>query len=398
MKVKTDSRKIKEILTRGVDVAVKKKSLLEKLSSGKVLRIKHGVDPTGPSIHIGRAISFWKLKALQEMGHKIIFVIGDFTAQIGDASDKTSLRPPLSEKEVRKNLKNYLKQIGRILDLEKTEVHYNSEWLEKLTSKELTKLATNFTIYQMINRRNFKQRFEKRKPIGLHEVLYPLYQGYDSAAVKADIEIGGFDQLFNFLVGREVQEFYRQKPQDVITFKLLYGLDGRKMSTSWGNVVNIADSPNKQYGKIMSMKDDLIINYFEMATKVPLSEVKRIERALKSKKANPRDLKARLAKEIVTLYHGKEKALKAEREFEKIFKEKKLPTNIRKMLIKKKSMGVLDLLTKTGLVSSKTEAKRLILQKGVRIDDVIQEDWRRTIKIKKGTIVRIGKKKFVEIA
>lgn len=397
MKVKTDPQKIKEFLTRGVDVAVKKKSLLKKLSSGRVLRIKHGVDPTGPSIHIGRAVSFWKLKALQEMGHKIVLVIGDFTAQIGDASDKLSIRPPLSEAEVKKNLKNYSKQIGKILDPDKTEICYNSEWLEKLTSKDLTNLAAKFTVYQMINRRNFKQRFDKKKPIGLHEVLYPLYQGYDSVAVKADIEVGGFDQLFNLLVGREVQEFYKQKPQDIVTFKLLYGLDGRKMSTSWGNVINIADAPNNQYGKVMSMKDDLIINYFELATKTPLLEVKRIEEALKSKKVNPRDLKARLAREIVTIYHGKEKALRAEMEFEKIFKEKKLPSSIRKVLIKKKSIGILDLLIETGLVSSKLEAKRLILQKGVRIDNIVQEDWKKTIKIKKGEIIRIGKKKFVRV-
>lgn len=397
MKAKTDSKRIKGILTRGVDVAVKKKSLLKKLNSGKVLRIKHGVDPTGPSIHIGRAVSFWKLRELQEMGHKIILIIGDFTAQIGDASDKKSLRPPLSEKEVEKNLKNYSEQISKILDIDKTEIHYNSEWLEKITSKELTKLATNFTVYQMINRRNFKERFEKKKPIGLHEVLYPIYQGYDSVAVNADIEVGGFDQLFNLLMGREVQKFYKQKPQDVITFELLYGLDGRKMSTSWGNVINIIDSPNKKYGKIMSMKDNLIINYFELATKVPLSEIKKIEKQLESKKVNPRDVKARLAREIVALYHGKEKATKAEKEFEKVFKEKKLPTNIKKILIKKKDVGILDLLVETALVSSKKEAKRLILQKGVKINDVVQEDWKKRIRTKKGMVIRIGKRKFIEI-
>jgi tyrosyl-tRNA synthetase len=397
MKVNTDPKKIKEVLTRGVETIVKEGSLLKRLKSGEKLRIKHGVDPTGPNIHIGRAVSFWKLKDFQDLGHQVVLIIGDFTAQIGDASDKVSMRQPLTEKEIKGNLKDYLKQIGRILDLKKTEVHYNSKWLKKFKAEELTNLATNFTVYQMINRRNFKQRFEKKKPIGLHETLYPLYQGYDSVAIKADVEIGGFDQLFNFIVGRKVQEVYNQKPQDLVTFKLLYGLDGRKMSTSWGNVINIIDPPNEQYGKIMSMKDSLITNYFEMVTKTPLPEIKRIERELKTGKLNPRDAKAKLAREVVTIYYDKKEALKAEKEFERIFKERKIPSDILKISIKEKQLNILDLLVKTKLASSKSEAKRLVLQKGVRIDNQTQGDWRKLVKIKKGMILQAGKRRFAKL-
>jgi len=397
VKVNTDSKKIKELLIRGVETVIKKESLLKKLKSGKKLKIKHGIDPTGPNIHIGRAISFWKLKKFQDLGHQIVLIIGDFTAQIGDASDKTSVRQPLTEKEIKSNLKTYLKQIGKILDLKKTEIHYNSKWLKNLKAKELTKIAMDFTVYQMINRRNFKQRFEAKKPIGLHETLYPLYQGYDSVVIKADVEIGGFDQLFNFIVGRKIQELYKQKPQDVVTFKLLYGLDGRKMSTSWGNVINIADSPKEQYGKVMSMRDKLIINYFELATKVSLSEIKKIEKELESGKVNPRDAKIRLAREIVGIYYDKKKALQAEKEFERIFKEKKLPSKVQKVLIKEKNLATLDLLVKTKLTSSKSEAKRLVMQKGVKIDGRVQEDWQKLIKIKKGMIIQVGKRKFAKI-
>jgi len=389
--------KIKGILERGTDAIIKKESIIKKLNSGKPLRIKHGIDPTGPKIHIGRAISFWKLKELQDLGHKIILIIGDFTAQIGDASDKQSMRPPLTEKEVKENMKYYSKQIGQILDLKKTEIRYNSEWLGKLKAKELTELATKFTVYQMINRRNFKERFEARKPIGLHEIFYPIYQGYDSMKVKADIEVGGFDQLFNLLIGREVQEFYGQKPQDVITFNLLYGLDGRKMSTSWGNVVNVTDSPVEQYGKIMSMKDDLIINYFELATKVPLKEIENIKENLREKKTNPRDIKARLAREIVSLYHGEKKAIQSEKEFNKVFRKRENPSDMKEVSVNSKKISILDLLVKTELASSKSQAKRLIEQKAIRIEGKIQKEWKKDIIIKKGMVVQSGKRKFVKI-
>jgi len=395
--VSVNQKKINELLTRGVETIIEKKSLLKKLKSGKKLRVKHGIDPTGPNIHVGRAISFWKLREFQELGHQAVLVIGDFTACIGDASDKMTMRRPLTRPEVKRNLATYLDQIGKILDLKKTEIHYNSEWLDKLKAQELVELAMHFTVYQMINRRNFRERFEAKKPIGLHEILYPLFQGYDSMMVRADIEIGGFDQLFNFIIARKIQEIYHQKPQDIITFKLLYGTDGRKMSTTWGNVINISDSPQEQYGKVMSIRDDLIINYFEMLTKVPLKEVKDIKKALSLGKLSPREAKARLAREIVKLYYGEKEALRAEKEFERVFKEKKLPSKIKAISLKEKKMNICDLLKKTGLVSSKSEAKRLIVQKGVRIDGQLQDNWQREIEIKKGMIIQVGKRKFVKI-
>lgn len=397
MKINTDSEKIKEILERGVEEIIEKDSLVKKLKSGKELRIKHGIDPTGPKIHIGRATQFLKLKDFQDLGHKIILIIGDFTAQIGDASDKTAARRILSEKEVKENMKNYREQIYKILDMDKVEFHYNSEWLSKLSAKDIISLSMNFTAQQMIQRRNFKERWDEGKPIGLHELDYPLLQGYDSVAIKADVELGGFDQLFNLTVGRNVQKIFKQEPQDIITLKMLIGLDGRKMSTSWGNVINISDEPKEIFGKIMSINDDLIMNYFELCTRVPLKELEEIKTDSKNKKVNPRDIKARLAKEVVSIFYDKQAGIGAEKEFEKVFKGKELPTEIPEVKIAEKKLDILDLLVKTGLSSSKSEAKRLVLQKGVQIDEKIEDDWKKIIDIKKGMVVQIGRRKFVRI-
>jgi len=357
MKIITNPQKIEDLLVRNIEKIIKKESLLKKLRSGRKLRIKHGIDPTGPKIHIGRAIQFRKLKNFQELGHQIILIIGDFTAQIGDASDKQAMRKPLSEKEIKTNMKDYEKQIGKILDMKKVEVRYNSEWLSKLTIKELLSLAMRFTAQQMIQRRNFKERWDQGRPIGVHELTYPLFQGYDSLAVKADVEIGGSDQLFNLKVGREIQKMFGQPPQDIMTSKMLLGPDGKKMSTSWGNVVTIIDKPNDMYGKVMSMKDELIPEYFELCTDIPLPEIEKIKKDIRFKKLNPRDAKARLAHEIVALYYGDKMAQKTAREFDRVFREKELPSKMPNIRIKEKSLNILDLLTKTKLVNSKAEAK-----------------------------------------
>ncbi len=396
MRINTDPKKIKEILTRGVEKIIEKKNLLKKLKSGKQLRIKHGIDPTGPKIHLGRAFQFWKLKEFQELGHKIVLIFGDFTAQIGDASDKLAMRRPLSEKEAKKNLKDYPFQIGKILDIKKTEIHHNSQWLNKLSAKDLLLLSKKFTAQQMIQRRNFKERWKEGKPIGLHELNYPLFQGYDSVAIKSDVEIGGSDQLFNLKVGREIQEIFRQPPQDIMTSKMLTGLDGQKMSTSLGNIITIVDSPNEMYGKIMSMKDELVPEYFELCTRLSLKEIGEIKKALENKKVNPKEAKARLAFEVVSMYHGKNLAQKAEKEFRRIFKEKKPPTEIPKIKIKEKTLNVLDLLVKTRLARSRSEAKRLILQKGVKIDGEIVRDWKKVIQTKKGQVFQVGRRRFAE--
>jgi len=303
------------------------------------------------------------------------------------------MRKLLTEKEIKENMKDYAKQIGKILDIKKVELHYNSEWLKKMSAKDLLSLSMIFTAQQMIQRRNFKVRWNNRKPIGLHELSYPLLQGYDSVAVKADVEIGGNDQLFNLQAGREIQKSFKQKPQDIITLKMLNGLDGRKMSTSWGNIITIIDDPKDMYGKVMSMKDELINEYFELATRLPKDEIEKIKKFLN----NPRDIKARLAKEIVALYYGKSKAQKAEEEFNKIFRNKQLPSKVVKFGIDKPEVSIVELLLETGLVSSKSEAKRLILQKGVKINGEVQENWQKMIKTNKGTIIQVGKRKFLEL-
>ena len=388
----TNPKKIKEILSRGVEEIIEKESLIKKLKSGKKLRIKHGIDPTGPKIHIGRASQLWKLRAFQELGHQVVLIIGDFTAQIGDASDKQTKRKALSKKEVKANMKDYAKQIGKILDMKKVELRYNSEWLGKMEIKDLLDLKMNFTAQQMIQRRNFKERWDKGKPIGLHELDYPLFQGYDSMAIKADVEVGGFDQLFNLKTGRVVQKIFKQPSQDILILKMLDGLDGRKMSTSWGNVINIIDNPKEMYGKIMSMKDELIEDYFKLCTKLSLDEIKKIQKDL-----NPRDAKAKLAKEIVKIYYDEKTAKKAEKEFNRIFKERKTPSKIPVFKTSKKIYPILDLLFDSKLALSKSEAKRLIKSGGVSINGVKVKNWQERIKIEGEKIIKVGKRKFIKI-
>lgn len=394
--VNTNPEKIKEILNRGVEEIFEKESLLKKLQSGKQLRIKFGIDPTGPKIHIGRAFQFWKLKSFQDLGHKIVLIIGDFTAQIGDASDKQAMRKPLTEKEIKENFENYLNQIGKILDLKKVEVRYNSEWFKKMKVIDFVNLQMIFTAQQTIQRRNFKERWDEGKPIGLHELDYPLFQGYDSVAIKSDVEIGGSDQLFNLQSGREIQKHFNQHPQDIMTSKMLNGLDGRKMSTSWGNIVTILDEPADMYGKIMSMKDASIEEYFELATRLSKGEIAEIK-----KLGNPRDIKAKLAKEIVKMYHGEKEAEKAEEEFNKIFRNKELPSDIPFFEANKKEYFILDLLFDTKLASSKNEAKRLVEGNAVemQIGDKKEKitDWRKEINLEDDMIIKVGSRKFIKI-
>jgi tyrosyl-tRNA synthetase len=412
MEINTNSEKIKELLSRRVETIMEADSLEKKLLSGKKLRIKHGIDPTGPKIHLGRAVQFWKLREFQEMGHQIILIIGDFTAQIGDASDKTSMRKPLTEREIKENMKGYKAQIGKILDLKKTEIRYNSEWLGKLSIKDLMRLSGIFTAQQLIQRRNFKERWEQGNSIGLIELNYPLFQGYDSVVVEADVEVGGTDQTFNLLAGRKIQEYFKTNPlfcsgskakfyvkdaQDAMTLKMLDGLDGRKMSTSWGNIIAIIDEPDDMFGKAMSMRDEAIPMYFELCVNVPLKEIEKINNDLTTGTVNPRDVKAKLAKEIVSLYYGKDEAEKAEKEFEKVFQKKEAPSEIREIEIIETEVPIQDLLVKTGLVESRSEAKRLILQKGVKINGDTQSDWQAIIAIKSGLVVQSGKRNFVKI-
>ncbi len=412
MEINTNSEKIKDVLSRRVEAIMEEDCLGKKLLSGKKLRIKHGIDPTGPRIHLGRAVQFWKLREFQDMGHQIILIIGDFTAQIGDASDKASMRKPLTEKEIKENMRGYKDQIGKILDLKKTEIRYNSEWLGKLSVKDWMRLSGIFTAQQLIQRRNFKERWEQGNSIGLIELNYPLLQGYDSVAIEADVELGGTDQTFNLLAGRKIQEYFKTNPlfnsgskskfygkdvQDIITLKMLNGLDGRKMSTSWGNIIAIVDEPTDMFGKVMSMRDEAIPEYFELCANVPLKEVEEIKNILKAGVVNPRDVKAKLAKEIVSLYYGKDKAEKAEKDFENVFQKKEAPSEIREIEINETEISIQDLLVKTELAESRSEAKRLVLQKGVKINGEIQSDWQAVVAVKSGLIIQSGKRNFVKI-
>ncbi|MFA5228321.1 MAG: tyrosine--tRNA ligase [Candidatus Paceibacterota bacterium] len=399
MKIITDENKIEDILTRGTEDIIEKESLKKRLLSGKQLNIKLGIDPTGPKIHLGRATILMKLRDFQDLGHNITLIIGNFTALIGDASDKDAMRKVLTEKEIKENLKDYLNQIGKILDIKKVQVRYNKDWFGKMKVEEIIKLAMNFTAQQMIQRRNFKERWDKESPIGLHELMYPLLQGYDSVVIKSDVEIGGFDQLFNLKAGRILQRAFNEEPQDVMTLRMIYGLDGRKMSTSWGNVINILDDPIDMFGKLMTLKDELIVDYFESCTRIPMIQIEEIRKSLKNKEVNPKEIKKQLAKEIVTIFHSSKEAQRAQEEFEQVFEDKKLPTEIEEVEIENGEHNTQELLVKLSLAKSKSEAKRLIDQGGVKIiinntTEIIKVD---TIKTEKGMIIQVGKRNFKKI-
>jgi tyrosyl-tRNA synthetase len=385
--------KKEQLLNRGIEKIIDLDNLKKELDSGKKLRVKLGIDPTGDKIHIGRATQLWKLRLFQDLGHKVVLIIGDFTALVGDPSDKPDGRTGLTQEEIKNNMKAYLKQVGKILDLKKIEVRYNSEWFSKMELTDFLSLASNFSVQQLVQRRNFKERWESQKPITLKEITYPLLQGYDSVAVKSDIELGGNDQLFNLNSGRDVQKLFGQRPQDIMTLKMLDGLDGRKMSTSWGNVVNITDEPNDMFGKLMSMKDDMIDSYFELCTQLSDEEINK----LKKEFTNPRDLKAVLSKEIISLYHDKEEAEKAEQEFEKVFKDKDTPTDIREFFCPKDSYSILEILPHLDLAKSKGEAKRLVQQGGVKIENVVINDIHFEVTVKEGLILQVGKRNFAKL-
>lgn len=395
-KVATDRKKIEELLTRGVEEVFVRESLEKKLLGGKRLRVKFGIDPTGSKIHIGRAVVFRKLKAFQDLGHQIVFIIGDFTAQIGDPSDKLEKRPMLTSDDVERNLKTYREQAGKILNLKDIEFHRNSRWLSKLTFKDTVNLAEMFSVGQMLARRNFKERYEKGQEISLREFLYPLMQGYDSIAVRADVEVGGFDQLFNLKAGRVLERHYGLPEQDVLATSMLPGTDGRKMSTTWGNVITIVDEPNDMFGKVMSIDDSLIENYFLLCTDTPTAEIPSIAESLHSRSQNPRDIKARLAREIVTLYHGEKKASGAEENFNNTFKKKGVPSDTPKA-IAPRGTPLVDFLLSQGLVSSKADFRRLIAGGAISSSvtgEIITDEFS---KLEQDDSFKIGKRRFIKV-
>lgn len=391
----TTAEKIEEILTRGVAEVIHKDILTKKLLEGQPLRIKFGIDPTSPNIHLGRATSLWKLRDLQELGHTIVFIIGDFTGVIGDTSDKESERPMLSREVVEHNLTTYFEQAGKILDMSKVEKHRNTEWLEKLGYREIGEHADIFSLSDFIARDNIKRRLDAGKRVSLRELLYPLMQGYDSVAMKADVEIGGTDQKFNILAGRKFQEHFGLPPQNIILLNLIEGLDGRKMSSSWGNTINLTDTANDMFGKVMSLRDELIVKYFIHATRVPMGDIERIEEGLK-KGDNPRDAKILLAEEIVMLYYGREEALRAREAFVDTFQKKGIPDDILEIPVSGDTM-MADALIAEKLVSSKTEWRTLIEEGAVK--KLTEEGEEKITDAKMLTVAgvyKIGKRRFVK--
>ncbi len=367
---------VETLLSRGVVEVIDLENLKKKLASGKKLRVKLGIDPTSPNIHIGRAVSLWKLRAFQDLGHTAIFIIGDFTGMIGDTSDKDSERPMLSIEQVKENMKSYLDQAFKILDKDKTEIHYNSEWLSKLGYLEISKMASLFSVHSFISREVIAKRLDIGQRVSAVEAFYPLMQGYDSVAVTADVELGGTDQRYNLLAGRKIQPLYNQEPQDVVMTELLEGLDGRKMSSSWGNVINITDEPNDMFGKVMSIKDELVPRYFELATDVDMQEVEEIS------KGHPKEYKISLAKDIVRRYYGREVALQAADNFIKAFSKGGIPEDI---LTVKAEMEtpLVEILIANNILSSKSEFTRL--------------DKEGAIKEMGEGVYRVGKHRFIKI-
>jgi tyrosyl-tRNA synthetase len=384
-----------ELLTRGVDQIVGLPELEQALASKKQLRIKFGVDPTRPDLHIGPAVTLRKLRQFQDLGHTVIFLMGDYTTKVGDPSGKSKTRPMLTDEEIAHNVKTYLKQVGKILDVKKAEIRYNSEWLSKLSFGDLIGLASNVSVAQTIERDDFKNRLASGQELALHELLYPLMVSYDSVVLEADVEIGGGDQLFNFLAGRSLQKKLGQIPQIVFTCELLVGLDGsKKMSKSLDNYVSFTDEPLNMYGKIMSLPDNLIAPYYKLCTEISLDVIDGLVKTLASG-ANPRDSKASLAREIVRIYHSDAAALSAEDDWNKQFREGGRPEVIDEVVVSRNA-DLIDILVHSEMATSKTNARQLIEQGGVKLDDSVIVTGQ-TISLKNGQILQVGKRRYLKI-
>lgn len=387
---------VEEILSRGVAEVIDRDHLKARLLEGKPLRIKLGIDPTSANIHIGRAVVLLKMRDLQQLGHKIVLIVGDFTGVIGDTSDKESERPMLTTDAIEQNMQTYTEQLGKLIDLEQAEVHYNSTWLGKLGYEEIGQQANAFSLAEFISRENIKKRLSEGKRVSLREVLYPLMQGFDSIAVNADVELGGIDQRFNLLAGRRLQEAHGQKPQDILMTNLVLGTDGRKMSSSWGNTINLMDPPNEMFGKVMSVPDNLITDYFVHCTRVSIADIAKMAEEMVTG-GNPRDAKVRLAKEIVQLYHSEAEAVQAEQYFIETFSKGHVPDEVRAVSVVS-GTKLTDMIAEAGLAESKSDARRKAEQGGVSIDgEKLNEDMVLTKELHDGKVVKVGKKDFVRI-
>ncbi|NPA15609.1 MAG: tyrosine--tRNA ligase [Deferribacteres bacterium] len=395
-----------EILLRGVAEIISEKELKEKLEKSRKenrpLKIKAGFDPTAPDLHLGHTVLLMKMKQFQDLGHEVIFLIGDFTAMIGDPTGRSAVRKALTREEVLENAKTYKEQVFKILDPEKTKIAFNSTWLSPMTAEDMIRLTAKYTVARMLERDDFKKRFESGVPIYIHEFIYPLMQGYDSVALEADVELGGTDQKFNLLVARDIQREYGQEPEVVMMLPILEGLDGvNKMSKSLGNYVGITEPPNVMYGKLMSISDELMWRYYELLSDLSLNEIEKKKRAVETGEYHPKRAKMDLAFEIVARYHGKEAAQKAEEEFERVFKMKQLPEEMEEFVITTDTprIRLVNILTSTRMAKSKAEAKRLIEQGGVRWDGERITDINAEIECdEKEHILKVGKKKFCKVS
>ncbi len=376
-----------------------KKKLERSAKTGKPLRVKLGLDPTAPDIHIGHTVVIRKLRAFQELGHTVIFLIGDFTGMIGDPSGKNVTRPPLSRDEIDANAETYKAQMFRLLDPEKTEVRFNGEWMDKFTAADFVKLTAKTTVKQILERDDFTKRMTEEKPISLHELLYPLVQGYDSVALESDVELGGTDQKFNLLMGRNLQREFDQEPQVIITTPLLEGLDGvNKMSKSLNNYIGIEETPDQMFGKIMSISDDLMWKYYELLTDRKVDDLNALKSKCESGGENPRDLKVELAKSVIADFHSNESAEKAEEEFNRRFVKKEIPDEIEERKVSAGSYALAQLLVDVGMAGSKGEARRLIQQGGVKINGDKATAPNADIQIDaNGVLVQVGKLKFLKV-
>ena len=392
------------IIKRGAAELISEEELLRKfkksLKTGRPLRIKAGFDPTAPDLHLGHTVLIQKIRQFQELGHHIIFLIGDFTGMIGDPTGKSETRKPLTKEDVARNAETYKAQIFKILDEKKTEVVFNSSWMNNLSVSDLIILASKYTVARMLERDDFKKRYSGNRPIAIHEFLYPLIQGYDSVVLNADVELGGTDQKFNLLVGRELQREFGQEPQVVITMPLLEGLDGtNKMSKSLGNYVGITEPPGEIFGKIMSVSDELMLRYYELLSSISNTEIEALKDGLKKGTAHPKDAKSNLAKEIVARFHGKDAAVKAASEFDKVFKSKGLPEAIEEktITIQTEEIGIVDLLKTARLTPSTSEARRLIQQGGINVDGERISDINLKLSAGKTYLLQIGKRRFTRV-
>ncbi|MDY7033378.1 MAG: tyrosine--tRNA ligase [Thermodesulfobacteriota bacterium] len=394
-----------EIIKRGTVDVLTEDELVKKLNHsvkrGVPLRVKAGFDPTAPDLHLGHTVVIHKLKQFQNLGHQVIFLIGDFTGMIGDPSGKSETRKALSRDEVIENSKTYQRQIFKILDPQKTQIVFNSQWMEKMSAIELIKLCAQYTVARMLERDDFCKRYSNKLPISIHEFLYPLIQGYDSVALEADIELGGTDQKFNLLVGRDIQKAYFQESQVIITLPILEGLDGfNKMSKSLNNYIGIDEPPQDIYGKVMSINDELMMRYYELISDISLAELKLLNERIRGEKEHPKEAKKRLAFEVVSRFHGKDEALKASEEFERIFKNKEIPQEIEEKLISwdEEKIRLSHLIVMcSNVVKSNSESKRLIKQGGVSINGKKIIDEYLELTTKGELIIKVGKRKFIKV-